>query len=146
MLTVGYMFVVWDCIPFASANLTTALTGVRDNLGLVGVAFLFQFLALVCSIYYTFTFVGLHDAMHAGALKGISDNAMIVLDALLLVSYYWTYQVLRVRVAPMYILVLLCFSLPLLNMITHFNSYSTVSYTAYCHGDGCRHHWELVVP
>ena len=114
MLTVGYMFVVWDRIPFASANLTTALTGVRDNLGLVGVAFLFQFLALVCSIYYTFTFVGLHDAMHAGALKGISDNAMIVLDALLLVSYYWTYQVLRVRVAPTYILVLLCFSLPLL--------------------------------
>ena len=110
MLTVGYMFVVWDRIPFASANLTTALTGVRDNLGLVGVAFLFQFLALVCSIYYTFTFVGLHDAMHAGALKGISDNAMIVLDALLLVSYYWTYQVLRVRVAQMYILVLLCFS------------------------------------
>ncbi|MEY4886981.1 MAG: hypothetical protein RL767_452 [Bacteroidota bacterium] len=42
MLTVGYMFVVWDRIPFASANLTTALTGVRDNLSLVGVAFLFK--------------------------------------------------------------------------------------------------------
>ena len=129
MLTVGYMFVVWDRIPFASANLTTALTGVRDNLGLVGVAFLFQFLALVCSIYYTFTFVGLHDAMHAGALKGISDNAMIVLDALLLVSYYWTYQVLRVRVAPTYILVLLCFPLPLLiHLILHRFLHSILSW------------------
>jgi len=95
MLTVGYMFVVWDRIPFASANLTTALTGVRDNLGLVGVAFFFQFLALVCSIYYSFTFVGLHDAMHYGELFDLSENSMIAIDLLLFVSFYWTYQVLR---------------------------------------------------
>jgi len=95
MLTVGYMFVVWDRIPFASANLTTALTGVRDNLGLVGVAFFFQFLALVCSIYYSFTFVGLHDAMLYGEMVNLSDRAVIAVDVLLLVSYYWTYQVLR---------------------------------------------------
>eukprot|EP00578_Thalassiosira_sp_NH16_P001931 CAMPEP_0181140830 /NCGR_PEP_ID=MMETSP1071-20121207/35507_1 /TAXON_ID=35127 /ORGANISM="Thalassiosira sp., Strain NH16" /LENGTH=785 /DNA_ID=CAMNT_0023227795 /DNA_START=193 /DNA_END=2550 /DNA_ORIENTATION=+ len=95
MLTVGYMFVVWDRIPFASANLTTALTGVRDNLGLVGVAFFFQLLALVCSIYYSFTFVGLHDAMHNGDLFDLSDRAMYTIDFLLFVSFYWTYQVLR---------------------------------------------------
>lgn len=95
MLTVGYMFVVWDRIPFASANLTTALTGVRDNLGLVGVAFFFQFLALVCSIYYSFTFVGLHDAMNNGQVVA-SDHVEISVDVLLLVSYYWTFQVLRV--------------------------------------------------
>jgi len=95
MLTVGYMFVVWDRIPFASANLTTALTGVRDNLGLVGVAFFFQFLALVCSIYYSFTFVGLHDAMHNGQMVNLSDDAKIAIEVLLVVSYYWTYQVLR---------------------------------------------------
>mgnify|MGYP000207817933 CR=1 FL=1 len=95
MLTVGYMFVVWDRIPFASANLTTALTGVRDNLGLVGVAFFFQFLALVCSIYYSFTFVGLHDAMNNGQVVA-SDHVEITVDVLLLVSYYWTFQVLRV--------------------------------------------------
>lgn len=94
MLTVGYMFVVWDRIPFASANLTTALTGVRENLGLVGVAFFFQFLALVASIYYSFTFVGLHDAMYNGNLM-ISDNLKLAVDVLLFVSYYWTYQVLR---------------------------------------------------
>lgn len=94
MLTVGYMFVVWDRIPFASANLTTALTGVRDNLGLVGVAFFFQFLALVASIYYSFTYVGLHDAMYNGQLM-FSDDFKIAADVLLFVSYYWTYQVLR---------------------------------------------------
>mmetsp|Transcript_20559 Transcript_20559/g.44132 ORF Transcript_20559/g.44132 Transcript_20559/m.44132 type:complete len:727 (+) Transcript_20559:1-2181(+) len=93
MLTVGYMFVVWDRIPFASANLTAALAGVRDNLGLVGVAFFFQFLALVCSIYYSFTLVGLHDVMHNGDIY--SDKTIVVVSILLLVSYYWTYQVLR---------------------------------------------------
>lgn len=95
MLTVGYMFVVWDRIPFASANLTTALTGVRDNLGLVCIAFECQFLALVCSIYYSFTFVGLHNVMYNGGLE-MSDKLKFLVDVLLLVSYYWTYQVLRV--------------------------------------------------
>ena len=108
MLTVGYMFVVWDRITFASANLTTALSGVRDNLGLVGVAFFFQFLALVCSIYYSFTFVGLHDAMYNGNMD-LSDNLKIAVDVLLLVSYYWTYQVLRVSARLPISLFLECF-------------------------------------
>ncbi|KAL9181382.1 hypothetical protein ACHAXT_010187 [Thalassiosira profunda] len=94
MLTVGYMFVVWDRIPFASANLTTALTGVRDHLGLVGVAFFFQFLALACSIYYSFAFVGLHDAMNNKEVP-VSGHLEAAIDILLLVSYYWTFQVLR---------------------------------------------------
>jgi hypothetical protein len=97
MLTVGYMFVVWDRIPFASANLTTALTGVRDNLSLVGVAFLFQFLTLIFIIFYSFTFVGLHNATHTGELAEISDRSMFCLNGLLWVSFYWTFQVLRVR-------------------------------------------------
>ena len=95
MLTVGYMFVVWDRIPFASANLTTALTGVRENLGLVCIAFECQFLALVCSIYYSFTFVGLHNAMNVGTLE-IGENWKVAVNAMLFISYYWTYQVLRV--------------------------------------------------
>jgi hypothetical protein len=96
MLTVGYMFVVWDRIPFASANLTTALTGVRDNLGLVGIAFLFQFLALVCSICYSFAYVGLYDAMNSGGFIYSGDRAMVIMHVLFLASYYWTFQVLRV--------------------------------------------------
>lgn len=95
MLTVGYMFVVWDRIPFASANLATALTGVRDNLGLVGMAFFFQFLALLCIIHYSITFVGLHDAMQNGEIFNLSENSMLAFDLLLGVSFYWTYQVLR---------------------------------------------------
>ena len=95
MLSVGYMFVVWERIPFASANLTTALTGVRNHLGLIGIAFECQFLALVVSIYYSFAFVGLHDAMEKGVV-GVREEWRGWADGLLLVSYFWTYQVLRV--------------------------------------------------
>ena len=139
MLTVGYMFVVWDRIPFASANLTTALTGVRDNLGLVGVAFFFQFLALVCSIYYSFTFVGLHDALQNGEMIDLPDHVKTGIMILLMISYYWTYQVLRV-----------CWTI--LEFLYHNNlSYNahtlacTRNFTDHCHGHMCRHHWELVV-
>lgn len=99
MLSVGYMFVVWDRIPFASANLTAALAGVREHLGLVCIAFECQFLALVCSIYYSFTFAGLHNAMYNGEVA-MGDNWKILVDCLLLVSYFWTYQVLRVSPLP----------------------------------------------
>ena len=95
MLSVGYMFVVWERIPFASANLTTALTGVRNHLGLIGIAFECQFLALVVSIYYSFAFVGLHNAMEKGVVS-VAEEWRGWVDGLLLVSYFWTYQVLRV--------------------------------------------------
>ena len=62
-LSVGYTFVVWDRIPFASANLLAGLTGVRRHAGTVLVALFFQFLALIWSIYYTFVVIGVYDAL-----------------------------------------------------------------------------------
>lgn len=141
MLTVGYMFVVWDRIPFASANLTTALTGVRDNLGLVGIAFFFQFLALVCSIFYSFAYVGLYDAMISGDFVFSSDRAMIIMHVLFLVSYYWTFQVLRVsnKLLPFFRYTRLAF------LFAHTFLSCSFYTTAYCHGHSCWYHWKLVV-
>jgi len=141
MLTVGYMFVVWDRIPFASANLTTALTGVRENLGLVGIAFFFQFLALVCSIFYSFAYVGLYDAMISGDFVFSSDRAMIIMHVLFLVSYYWTFQVLRVsdKLLPFFRHTRLAF------LFAHTFLSSSFYTTAYCHGHSCWYHWKLVV-
>ncbi len=140
MLTVGYMFVVWDRIPFASANLTTALTGVRDNLSLVGVAFLFQFLTLIFIIFYSFTFVGLHNATHTGELAEISDRSMICLNGLLWMSFYWTFQVLRVS-DPLDILASI---LSLLYYLFVLSSWTSCC-TAYCNSHSSWYHWKLVV-
>jgi hypothetical protein len=141
-LTVGYMFVVWDRIPFASANLTTAVTGVRENLGLVGVALLFQFLALLTSVYICFTYVGLRNAMLNGELGDLDDNGRNVVLGLLVVSYLWTYQVLRVSDALLPNITLFILAKWLNTWcnfaINHFR-------TAHCHGHCRWHHRKLVV-
>ena len=95
-LSVGYAFVVWDRIPFAAANLMAGFDGVRKNAGTVLVAFAFQFLALVWSIYFTFVVIGVYDALLNGDLN-LSKNATVFVYTMLFISYFWTYSVLYVR-------------------------------------------------
>jgi hypothetical protein len=95
-LSVGYAFVVWDRIPFAAANLMAGFHGVRKNAGTVLVAFAFQFLALVWSIYFTFVVIGVYDALLNGDLS-LSKHATVFVYTMLFISYFWTYSVLYVR-------------------------------------------------
>lgn len=94
-LTVAYTFIVWDRIPFASANLITALRGVHAYPGTIVVAFCFQGLALVYSVYYSIVVFGVYNALKEGKLA-IPSNAHYVIYILLATSYYWTFQVLLV--------------------------------------------------
>jgi len=90
---VGYTFVVWDRIPFATSNLMTGLSGVRANAGAVIVSFFFQGLALLWSIYFTFVVIGVYDAIESGELE-LTDNMKNFVYTMLAISYYWTYHVL----------------------------------------------------
>jgi len=92
-LSIGYTFVVYDRIPFATSNLRTALDGIRSNLGVVAVAFFFQFLLLVLIIAFAFAGVGLFDAMVFGDVN-LGGRAQIVVSVGIALAYYWTYQVL----------------------------------------------------
>jgi hypothetical protein len=94
-LSVAYTFIVWDRIPFAAANLLTALNGVHDFPGTVGVAFIFQALALGWSVYYAIVLVGIYDAILEGKLE-LSHRMTIAVYVLMGVSYYWTFQVFAV--------------------------------------------------
>jgi len=80
--TLYYVKLVWRRIPFAAANLKTALSAVQSNMGLGFVAYLIMAVA--------FAWSGLWLAGMAGSVA--TSNGGIVF--LLLVSYYWTYQVL----------------------------------------------------
>ena len=73
---------VWSRIPFAAANLNTALTAVRSNLGLTVVAYAMLALAFGWIAIWS---VGLGEALSA------SSGAVVFL---LLVSFYWVIQVL----------------------------------------------------
>lgn len=94
-LTVAYTFIVWDRIPFATANLMTALRGIHAYPGTIVLAFCFQALALVYSVYYTIVVFGVYNALKEGKIN-IPSQAHYIIYILLGISYYWTFQVLLV--------------------------------------------------
>jgi hypothetical protein len=84
MFAIGvcYAKMVWPRIPFAAANLNTALSAVKANMGLTFVAYLVLLVAFGWSVFW---FVGLGTAVTT------SNQGVLFL---LLVSYYWVHQVL----------------------------------------------------
>lgn len=81
-MTCYYVKLVWDRVAFAAVNLKTALTAVKSNLGLAVVAYSIMALA--------FAWLGFWMTGMAGSID--SSNGGVAF--LLLVSLYWTYQVL----------------------------------------------------
>ncbi len=82
LVTVCYAFAVWSRIPFAAANLNTALVAVRANLGLTLIAYVVLFVAFVFSLAWTTISNAVLDTYPGMAF-------------LLFLSYFWTHQVLN---------------------------------------------------
>jgi hypothetical protein len=76
-----YAKFVWVRIPFAAANLKTALTAVRANLGLVIVSYIFM------AIGFGYTILWMTTA-------NVYMNTVPASAFFLFLSYYWTQQVL----------------------------------------------------
>jgi hypothetical protein len=82
LLSCCYTYFVWGRIPFAAANLNTALTAVRANLGVSVVAYFFLFLGFGWAIWWSIV---------AGDMMANYGSGVAFLFFL---SYYWTQQVL----------------------------------------------------
>merc|ERR1719223_1506318 len=80
--SICYAYFVWSRIPFAAANLNTALTAVRDNLGLTLIAYVFLFGGFVFSIAWT-------------AISNAVLNTYPGMAFFMFLSYFWTHQVLN---------------------------------------------------
>lgn len=95
MACTGYTVVVWRHIPFSSANLHVALTAVSSvPYRLVWfMAFFFQILALIWSIFWTMAVIMVCQSCDYTARLDVKFLASI---ALLLISYFWTCQVFLV--------------------------------------------------
>ena len=78
-----YAYAVWHRIPFAAANLKTALSGVKANMGLAVVALVFMALGFGWSILW---FMGLGNSL---------DESALPLVFVLFLSYYWVHNVLK---------------------------------------------------
>jgi hypothetical protein len=96
-LAVAYTFIVWDRIPFAAANLVTALSGIRAFPGIVAVAFAFQAVTLVWSIGFSIVVFGVYDAIREPGKLEPSQRMTYVIYGLLAMSFIWTFHVLQVR-------------------------------------------------
>ena len=96
-LSVAYAILVWDRIPFAASNLVTALTAIRAFPGTLVVALSFQALGCAWCIYYSIIVIGIYDSIQDGRIV-LSDRMTFFAYIVLGISFYWTYQVLLVRV------------------------------------------------
>lgn len=75
-----YAFFVWNRIPFVAANLRTALSAVKSNLGLFVLALCMTVVGMGWSVLW---FVGLGNALAASSLGTVF---------VLFLSYYWTHE------------------------------------------------------
>jgi len=89
--SIAYTFTVWENIPFASANLYTALIAIRSCLPLMGLAFVFQIVAMLWSIVYFFASVGIYDKLEDCELDARVKMACYFAVAM---SFVWTIQTL----------------------------------------------------
>lgn len=94
-LTVAYAIIVWDRVPFSTANLLTALSAIREHPTTLWMTVVSQLLGLGWSIYFAVVCCGIYDAIEEGRIN-VSHRIAVVIYVLLGVSYYWTIQVFLV--------------------------------------------------
>ena len=90
-----YACCVWSRIPFAAANLVTAVTAVRANIGLVFYAYISLILLVGWSVWWSISAAGTILVLGNCDANGNCANEInggIVF--LFLISYYWTIQVI----------------------------------------------------
>eukprot|EP00545_Synedropsis_sp_CCMP1620_P000608 CAMPEP_0119011304 /NCGR_PEP_ID=MMETSP1176-20130426/5585_1 /TAXON_ID=265551 /ORGANISM="Synedropsis recta cf, Strain CCMP1620" /LENGTH=534 /DNA_ID=CAMNT_0006964105 /DNA_START=28 /DNA_END=1632 /DNA_ORIENTATION=+ len=91
-----YAYVVWNRIPFAAANMVTAITAVRANLGVSFFAYLSLFLTFGWTLWWSFAFVATNFVANGCDAEGVCErepNGGVVF--LFLISYFWTMQVVK---------------------------------------------------
>jgi hypothetical protein len=98
VLTCLYSYSVWHRIPFAAVNLRTALSAIQTNYGVCMLAYGVAMLANVWVIFWILAFLGVSykestgTSCEDGYCKVNVDPISFVL---LIISYYWTSQVLQ---------------------------------------------------
>lgn len=91
MACTGYTVVVWDHIPFASANLHVAMMAIRSASSVIWLmTFIFQMFTLLWSIFWAMAVAGVCENIDAATESMISVLALVFL----VFSFFWTFQVI----------------------------------------------------
>ena len=95
LITACYARSVWHRIPFAAANLRTALSAIQTNSGICVVAYGIAILANLWTVVWVLAFVGVSfkESSCVGDVCKPNMNAVSII--LLILSFYWTIQVFQ---------------------------------------------------
>jgi len=95
LVTVWYATSVWNRIPFAAANLRTALSAVQTNGGICVVAYGIAFVAMIWTGVWSLALIGV-SFKESTCISGVCQPHMNAISMMLLIlSFYWTSQVLQ---------------------------------------------------
>lgn len=90
-----YTYRVWTRIPFAAANLVTAVTAVKANLGLAFYSYLSIFILFLWSFWWTIASMStIYVEAGCNAYGNCDQEVNGGLVFAMLLSYYWTVQVI----------------------------------------------------
>lgn len=94
---VCYAYFVWRRIPFARANLVTAITAVKTNLGVILVAFGMVLLFVIWSVLWSLSYLGIYaHSMRHCEKDDCQDPTAGIVGVFFLLSFYWTSEVIKV--------------------------------------------------
>jgi len=94
LLGLCYAKLVWSRIPFATANLVTSLSAIKENFGIIFVSYLFAFLTLAWTILWSLAFYVTYEKTKTCDDKTGDCTMNAGWAFLLFVSLFWTQQVL----------------------------------------------------
>ena len=101
-----YTLVVWDRISFAATNLSVALKGMRSTLDIPFVGVYVLAITFLWTIWWVCAFVGTFDFLNDDA--ELSNDWMSVVVVFFIFSYYWTFQVIKVRFCIVHVIYYFC--------------------------------------
>jgi hypothetical protein len=97
LIGICYARAVWSRIPFATANLVTATTAIKHNLGITLEAYVFALLAFGWSVLWAIALAGVWDKTYTCTTSDNITTCNINYGYLFLMflSYFFTHQVIQ---------------------------------------------------
>ena len=97
VVALWYTIAVWKRIPFATANLITANTAVRANLGVALYGVGFGLIGVLWTICWTVAYAGVSHATTSCDENNVCSDTNVGILILLFLAFFFVQQVLHVR-------------------------------------------------
>jgi hypothetical protein len=95
LITIFYTRSVWNRIPFAAANLRTALSAIQTNGGICILAYGISCVAMIWTMIWSLALIGV-SFKESSCVGGVCKPHMNIISIVFLIlSFYWTTQVLQ---------------------------------------------------